>query len=253
MLWDASALIGQTVDATDGSVGTVSDLLFDDANWAVRWLIVDTGAWLPGRKVLLPPSALGKPDSAARHLPAKLTMQQIKDSPSVNTDMPVSRQAEASVYAHYGWAPYWTGGMMPLGSAMAMPFVVPMNGESNPSDLLDADHRPGDQHLRSIAVVTGYHIHAVDGEIGHVRDFLVDDASWRIRYVVVDTQNWWPGQKVLISPRSVLEVDWVERLIRLDTRRQKIKDSPAYDPAITADGADDALYLTYFGVRLAHA
>lgn len=45
------------------------------ANWAVRWLIVDTGAWLPGRKVLLPPSALGKPDSATRHPPAKLTMQ----------------------------------------------------------------------------------------------------------------------------------------------------------------------------------
>lgn len=98
MLWDASALIGQIVDASDGAVGTVSDLLFNDASWSVRWLVVDTGAWLPGRRVLLPPLALGQPDSAARHIPVMLTMKQVKDSPEVGTDMPVSRQIEASVY-----------------------------------------------------------------------------------------------------------------------------------------------------------
>jgi hypothetical protein len=255
MLCNASALIGQIVDGTDGAVGTVSDLLFDDANWGVRWLVVDTGAWLPGRKVLLPPVALGHPDSASRHIPVTLTMKRVKDSPDVDTDMPVSRQAEASIYDHYGWAPYWGGGMMAFGRAMATPFVVPLNMESEPLGLSDKGARSdiGDPHLRSITAVTGYHIHAIDGEIGHAEDFIVDDALWKIRHIVVDTKNWWPGEKVLISPRAVRGIDWSEKLIHLNAKREKIKDSPAYDLATTADGADDALFQTYFGIRLAHA
>jgi hypothetical protein len=256
MLWDASALKRYVVEASDGCVGTVSDLLFDDTTWANRWLVVDTGAWLPGRKVLLPLSALGQPDGAKRHFPVKLTMRQVKDSPDIDTDMPVSRQIEAHVYDYYGWAPYWGGGIDPVGSAMATPFVVPLSlSGSNPLDRLGKDVQSGDGDpcLRSIAAITGYHIHAIDGEIGHAEDFLVDDSGWNIRYIVVDTRNWWPGEKVLVSPRSVLEIDWSERLIHLAAKRQTIKDGPAFDPAATADGASDATFLTYYGIRLAHA
>lgn len=109
MLWDASAINGYAIEASDGRLGTVSELLFEDVGWVVRWLVVDTGNWLPGRKVLLPLSALGQPDRALRHFPIKLTMQQVKDSPDVDTDLPVSRQIEAQVHDYFGWDPYWSG------------------------------------------------------------------------------------------------------------------------------------------------
>ena len=230
MLWDASAINGYAIEASDGRLGTVSDLLFEDVGWVVRWLVVDTGNWLPGRKVLLPLSALGHPDRALRQFPVKLTMQQVKDSPDVDTDQPVSRQIEAHVYNYYGWNPYWGGSLLPMSNAMATPFVAPpyeLGGRPR-DDLARADAQPneGDPHLRSIAAVTGYHIHATDGEIGHVEDFLVDDAGWSIRYIKVDTRNWWPGERVLISPRSVREIDWADKLMHLDVSRQTVKDSP---------------------------
>ena len=252
MLWDASAINGYAIEASDGRLGTVSDLLFEDTGWVVRWLVVDTGNWLPGRKVLLPLSALGRPDRALRHFPVKLTMQHVKDSPDVDTDEPVSRQIEAHVYDHSGWDPYWGGSFLPMSNAMATPFVAPLyEQEPTPPDLARADGQPneGDPHLRSIATVTGYHLHAADGEIGHVEDFLVDDASWNIRFIRVDTRNWWPGERVLISPRSVQEIDWADKLIHLDVSRQKVKDSPPYDPSITVDGAYEEKFLTYYGIR----
>ena len=114
MLWDASAINGYAIEASDGLLGTVSDLLFEDVGWAIRWLVVDTGNWLPGRRVLLPLSVLGQPDRALRHFPVKLTMQQVKDSPDVDTDQPVSRQIEAHVYNYYGWDPYWGSSLSPM-------------------------------------------------------------------------------------------------------------------------------------------
>jgi hypothetical protein len=229
MLWDASAINGYAIEASDGLLGTVSDLLFEDVGWAIRWLVVDTGNWLPGRKVLLPLSVLGQPDRALRHFPVKLTMQQVKDSPDVDTDQPVSRQIEAHVYNYYGWDPYWGSSLSPMSNAIANPFVAPLHlSEAKPRDPGSADAQPneGDPHLRSIAAVTGYHIHATDGEIGHVEDFLVDDAGWSIRCITVDTRNWWPGERVLISPCSVREINWADRLIHLNVNRQKVKDGP---------------------------
>jgi hypothetical protein len=245
MLWNASAINGYVIEASDGPLGTVSDLLFEDVDWTIRWLVVDTGNWLPGRKVLLPLSALGKPNRASGNFPVKLTMQQVKGSPNVDTDQPVSRQIEAHVYDYYGWDPYW-GSPLLMSNAITTPFAVPLPlSGSTPRDPANQD----DPHLRSIATVSGYRIQATDGEIGHVEDLLVDDAGWRVRYVTVDTKNWWPGEKVLISPRSVRQIDWADRSIHLNINRQKIKDSPPYNPATTVDGSYDEKFLTYYGIR----
>jgi hypothetical protein len=243
MLWDASAINGYAIEASDGLLGTVSDLLFEDVGWAIRWLVVDTGNWLPGRSVLLPLSVLGKPDRTLHHFPVKLTMQQVKDSPDVDTDQPVSRQIEAHVYNYYGWDPYRVSSLSPMSNAIAIPFVAPLHlPEAKPRDPGNPDAQPnkGDPHLRSIAAVTGYHIHATDGEIGHVEDLLVDDADWSIRCITVDTRNWWPGERVLISPCSVREINWADRLIHLNVNRQKVKDGPP---------AYDETFLTYYGIR----
>jgi len=247
MLWNASSIYGYAIEASDGPLGTVSDLLFEDTNWAARWFVVDTGGWLSGRKVLLPLSALGQPDRALRRFPVKLTMQQVKDSPDVDTDQPVSRQMEARVYSHYKWDPYWGGSNFNM-NAMATPFVTPL--WSTPPDPRNADDQPakGDPHLRSVTAITGYHIHATDGEIGHVDDLLIDEIDWSVSYISVDTSNWWLGQKVLISPRSVRKIDWAERLIYLDVDRQKVKDSPAVEPNTTVDQAYVLKHREHYGL-----
>ena len=106
-----------------------------------------------------------------------------------------------------------------------------------------------DRHLRSTHAVTGYRLQALDGEIGHVEDFVIDDATWSIRYLVIDTRNWWPGEKVLVSPRAMREINWEEKTFHLNVDRRMVKDSPVYDPSSTADGAYDEKFLKYFGVN----
>lgn len=236
MLWNTSAIKSYAIEAKNGRLGTVSDILFDDTSWVVRWLVVDTGKWLSGRRVLLPLSSLGQPNAAMRELSVKLTMQQVKDSPDAETHLPVSRQMENELFAHYGLDPYWGTG---YSGAIATPFVAPpyYSGSKATDSRLATIQKAGLHHLRSIATVVGHHIHASDGEIGHVADFLVDDADWKIRYVVVATSNWWIGKEVLISPRSVSDIDWASRLIYLDANREKVKHSRAYKSSMTANGA----------------
>ena len=251
MLRNASAINGYAIAASDGRLGTVSDFLFDDASWLVRWLVVDTGKWLSGRKVLLPPSVLGHLDPKGREFAVGLTMQQVKDSPDIDTERPVSRQIETNIYDYYGWHPYWGAGRFMggygYGGGGAMPVSPVPDSRLLEEDIAAAQRSNDDPHLRSIEAVTGYHIHASDGEIGHVEDFLVEDADWSIQYLVVDTQNWWPGKKVLISPRSAREIDWTDNLVNLDVDRQRVKDSPAYDASTTVDRAYEKNFHSHYG------
>ena len=252
MLWNSSALNGYAIQAIDANIGTVSDILFDDTHWAVRWLVVDTGYWLPGRKVLLPFSVLGEPDRDLRMFPVKLTKQQVKDSPDIDTDKSVSRQHEAHVYDYYGLDPYWSGGVCAAGNDMVLPFMRPSGGDGRREQLMANDtivqEERGDAHLRSVSAITGYHLHATDGEFGHATEFLFNDADWKIRYICVDTRNWWPGELVLISPRSVLEIDWAGRQIRLNISRGQVKGSPPFHRSMTVDSAYDENFASYYAL-----
>jgi hypothetical protein len=246
MLWHASAIHGYRIEASDGHIGSVADLLFDDESWIIRWLVVDTGNWLPGRQVLLPVSALGIPDAGARAMPVRLNMQQVRDAPDVSADLPVSRQMEQHLSAHYGADAYWTVGSnaLPLiASSYLMGSRRPYEGEDIVADM-------GDAHLRSVSAVTGYHIRATDGDIGHVQDFLIEDSNWRISFVAVDTRNWWPGEQVLLLPRMIREVDWSGSLIHVECTRQKLRDSPPYSQAVTVDGTYADAMTTYYGLGL---
>lgn len=238
MLRNASAIKGYAIAATDGRLGTVSDFLFDDASWLVRWLVVDTGKWLSGRKVLLPPSVLGHIDPNGNEFAVRLTMQQVKDSPDIDTERPVSRQIETNIYDFYGWSPYWggtgflMGGYGGYGYGYGGGAIAPLPSPGSmrrAEDIAAAQQNDDDPHLRSVEAVTGYHIHASDGEIGYVEDFLLQDTDWSIHNLVVDTTNWWPGKKVLIAPRSIQEIDWTDNLVNLKIDREKVKNSPAYD------------------------
>lgn len=251
MLRNASTLHGYGIAASDGRLGIVNDLLFEDTSWLVRWLVVDTGNWLPGRKVLLPATVLGHLDPEKREFSVRLTMDEVKHSPNIDTERPVSRQVETDIYDFYGWRPYWNPSLYldgfgyGYGGGATMPLPTPESARLE-EDILAAQRDHDDPHLRSVEAVTGYHIHATDGDIGHVDDFLVDDADWSIHFLVVDTRNWWPGRDVLISPRAVRSVEWRDNLVNLSVGREAVKASPIYDPSMTVDRAYERRLHSYY-------
>jgi hypothetical protein len=258
MKWRSSEIIGYGIEASGGPIGSIDDLLFDDMTWTLRWAVIDTGAWLPGRKVLLPPSVIGPANVADRTFPVDLPRERIKASPSLDSDAPVSRQLETELYNHYDWLPYWTGGyghpgFIPVGVGPAAAALPPIGGGPATTssggvaeaEVAVAEQRrgEGDPHLRSINAVTGYYVEATDGNIGHIDDFMVEDGSWIVRYLLVDTKNWWPGKKVLISPQWL---SWVERRVRVEVDRETVKASPEYDPSGSIDRRyEESLHAHY--------
>lgn len=242
MLLNISTIRGHSIAASDGTIGSVSDVLFDDNSWLIRWLVVDTGVWLPGRKVLLPPSVLGHADPTSKTFSVRLTRAQIETSPELDTQSPVSRQFEMSTYNYYGWSPYWGSGYFMGGYGFpgaAITMGADPEVQRRAEEIARHQHDREESNLRSAEEVTGYHIHATDGEIGHLSDLVIEDMDWSIHYLIVDTSNWWMGQKVLISPRSAQDIRWTEHLIYLDVDRQKVKDSPPYDPDMPLDRAHE--------------
>ena len=230
MLRLANHLKHFSLGARDGDIGKVNDFYFDDAHWVVRYLVADTGKWIPGRLVLISPNALRQVDESKKRLALDLTQQQIKDSPPIQEHETVSRQFEINYFQYYGWPMYWEGPWLwgpttyPVGLAN-LPVANPPGTQSAPPV------KPGsgpDAHLRSMREVTGYRIHARDGELGHVDEFVVDDRDWAIRYLVVDTRNWWPGKHVLVSPDWASDIRWSQSEVVINLDRQTIKDAPEF-------------------------
>jgi sporulation protein YlmC with PRC-barrel domain len=256
MLWSVNDAVGYRVDASDGEVGSVADFFFDDRTSAIRYVVVDTGSWLPGRKVLLVPGALRHAGGGSRAFSTELSKAQVKDSPDVAAEKPVSRQQEELLHAHYGWQPYWAYGpemaaLAPYWGAAG--YATPLyetrqtpETEAEAQRAAEAQLGQGDPDLRSAREVIGYYVAASDGDIGHIEDLLVDDDAWRIRYLVVDTRNWLPGRKVVVSPQWMQRIDWGRETVTLDQTRDQIRNSPEYDPAAVLDrGFEERLHRHY--------
>ena len=226
MLKNANHLKGLVIQARDGEIGTVDQLYFDDESWAIRYLTVKTGGWLEDREVLISPFSVTNVDWPAKRVDVALTKKQVKDSPSIDTQRPVSRQYETEYLGYYGYPNYWNGSY--LWGQDASPAMT--TRIDSPREVLAERIRRAsmDSHLRSTAAVSGYHIEAMDGEIGHVAGFFMDDETWAIRYVEVATQNWWPGKKVLVSPDWINEVSWTASKVYVSLSRETIKTSPEF-------------------------
>lgn len=238
MLINTKKLNGFSVHAQDGELGTVEELYFDDDTWGVRYLVVGTGGWLGGRSVLISSISVLNADWQARQLNVALTKKQVENSPNIDTHKPVSRQHESAYLGYYGYPNYWDGPLMwgPVSypTGMLLPDPTEVRAVST------------DSHLRSSDAVKGYHIAAVDGGIGHVDGFLVDDESWAIRYVEVATRDWWPGKKVLISPAWIERVSWLESDVRVGLTRDAIRSAPEYlDAEAVSREYEYQLYLHY--------
>jgi hypothetical protein len=233
MLYRLTSLFGYRLHATDGELGQVRDVYFDDHAWTVRYFVVRTGPWLVGQSVLISPLSAEGADDEEETLAVALTRQQVKDAPGAGTAPPVTRQHEQELVEYYGWAPYW----QPVGAPAGGDLALPMKGSVHP-DSVGPEERTqpsGDPCLRSVDEVTGYRIQATDGEIGHLEDFIADTTTWAIRYAVVDTGNWLPGRKVLLSRDWVARVDWSERLAVLDLSCDAIEAAPGFEPDAPLD------------------
>lgn len=235
-----SKLTGYSIGAKDGDIGKVDDLLFDDKLWTVRYLVADTSKWLPGRRVVISPLALGRVESDEKTVSVALTKEQVENSPDVDSRH-FSREHERSYHDYYGWPYYWVGGDVWGGTTAPASLAAQQRLEMAALE----QERDDEIHLRSTRDVTAYYIEARDGDIGHVEDFIVDDATWEIRYMVVDTQNWWAGKKVLVAPEWIERVSWADSRVYVDLSREAIKTGPEFNPDLLNCDYEEKLYKHY--------
>ncbi len=224
-----NSLAGFTIGATDGDIGKVEEFYFDDTTWTVRYMIVKTGGWLTGREVLISPATIFKPDWENKIIPVNLTRDQVKNSPDIDTDKPISRQEEEKLFAYYPWQSYYDGGLYGEGIGMMGTFpVIPFVTENTSEEEVNKEPEIK-THLRSTHEVKGYIIHATDGEIGKVSDFIFNEQTWEITFIMVKTGNLLSEKKVLISPSWIKEVKWNMQEVIVNVSVDAVKNSPEYD------------------------
>ena len=242
MQYSIGSMIGYDIKAADGNLGKVVEFFFDDESWTIRYLVVEAGNWLNGRKVLISPAAFGKAESESGTFSVNLTREKVRSSPDIDTQRPIFRQHEVELHKHYQWP--WQGGYG--GTFGTSPLPLYTDEMLAAREDTSSGHQD-DPHLRSMRQVIGYHIHAVDGDIGHVQDFLVDDEDWAIRFLVADTRNWLPGKTVILSPRWIKHVHWDDSRVHFDLTRESIRNSLEFDASKPISREYEAFLLDHFG------
>lgn len=231
MLKDITDVTNYTAVAEDGEVGRLEDILFDDGSFSIRYIVVHTGDWLTGRKILVPPNELGRPDWSRGQFPISLTRKQIEEGPTLDTDEPVSRQHEEQLQSHFGWQASWTG---EAASDYLSDEIPP--GDEQTGDRQDQsvphDITPGDPDLRSFRETLDYRVEATDGNAGHVEGFIIDDEDWMVRYLIVRSQDLEPERRLLLSVEWIDKVLWDESTFFVDMDASTIRKSPTYDPSV---------------------
>lgn len=232
---------GYQIQSSTSELGIASDFLFDDRDWVVRYLVVDTGGWLTTRQVLVSPQAVTSLDHDAGELHLRLSKEQIEASPELDARQPLTREHESQLATYYGWPEYWTSVVQE--TAAAGPAPVPYYRATG----LKGEQEAPSPKLRSLKEAAGYALEATDGAIGEVEDFLAERDSWTIRYVLVDTGKWLPGRKVLIAPSWIEFINWTGGHVRVALTREGVRSSPEYDPARIPDRAYETRLHEHYG------
>jgi hypothetical protein len=237
-----TSFYGYGVKATDGEIGIAHEFLFEDNTWEIKYVVVKTGSWLTGRKILISPGAIGHPDWSLKSLPLNLAMKQVENSPDIDTDKPVSHQQLDLLHEYYGWPFLHVGeGLVPLPSAPS-PAVL-----EEVERVIASEKERSDPHLHSSRDVAGYHIQTSDDQVGHLEDFILDDEHWQIRFIVLDTKNWLPGRHILISPSWIRMISWADRKVYVDLTRESLENSPEYDPRMPVNREYEVRLYDFYG------
>ncbi|MDP3273568.1 MAG: PRC-barrel domain-containing protein [Deltaproteobacteria bacterium] len=232
------------VSAFDGEIGSVVKFLIDDERWAVRYLVIQTGGplFLDGKQVLISPISFGELDWKTKLFHLSLTTEKVKNSPSIDVEKPVSRQHERQFSSYYGYPRYW--GSPGVWGLVAYPALLATSEKSTSATEVDSST---DVHLRSDEEVRGYHVEGTDGSIGHIEDFIVDDETWEIRYLVVNTRNWWFGKSVLVAPQWVERISWAENKVYIELAREVIKAGPEWSATDAVNRQYETRLYDYYG------
>jgi hypothetical protein len=237
MLRSTKEIEGFTILALDGPLGSLDEFFFDDDSWVVRYAVINTGVWLSGKKILLPPLLFKQPDWRNQCLPVKLTKDQVRKSPDIDTQNPISRQQELSLHKFFGWLPYWDSSA--LG---AVPSPITDSSQSTIESTPELD-----PHLRRTKEVFGYRIKTRNGEIGHLNDFLLDEHLRLIRYAAVEIRNLLSIKKVLLSKEWIKSISWNDQTLCLDLDREFVKNSPEFNSSNPVDREFEARLHDYYG------
>ena len=224
-------LFGNKLSASDGELGQVKDFYFDDHSWTVRYVVADTGHWLPGRQVLLSPHAFGGLHHDGKFVCVNLRRKQIEDSPSIETHKPVSRQYEEEYHRYYGWPYYWEGDGL-WGGMRSFPILElpPKFTTAEPPTATGPKNKRADAHLRSAQAVNGYHLQATDGVVGHVCDFLMDEKNWAIGELVIKIGHRFTGKEVRIPVNRVTQISYDASKVFVNLTTDAVEHSLAYAP-----------------------
>lgn len=245
MLRSIKKLVGYNVLAKDGKIGHVEDFYFNDEHWVIRYLIVDIGLWIFGKKVLISPvSFIGEPDWTNSIFPINLTKEQINNSPEISSDKPVSRQKEEEIAHYYSWPVYWSA-EYPGIYAYTVHMEVLNKRDGDAKNVPEKEN--ADIHLRSSNELKGYSIKGMDGDIGQIDDFIVDDMSWEIKYIVIDTKKFLPGKKVIINLSWINDISWIDSSIHVNMTMDEIKNSPEYNPSESVNRKYEEVLYDYYG------
>ena len=228
MLQGIKPLYGNKLGASDGDIGHVKDFFFDDQNWAIRYVVADTGSWLPERQVLISPHAFGDLHQSGNVLPVKLTRKQIENSPPIESHKPVSRQYEEEYHRYYGWPYYWQGGGLWGMGGFPILELPPKPLPTVPATVNGPQPKRADAHLRSTQAVNGYHLQASDGTIGHICDFMMDTRSWAISELVIKIGHRFSGKEVQIPASAVDRISWDESKVFVHLPKEVVEQSPQH-------------------------
>ena len=243
MLRSLNEILGYVLMGKDGQMGKIHDFFFSDDDWTIRYLVMDTGPWIFGRKVLISPHVLQQPDWASESIPVNLTREEVKSGPDVDVAKPVSRKYEEELLAHYNWPVYW--GVTPTQSGhpfFAPPYLFAKDDNTN-------DETARQSHLRSAAEMVDYQIFATDGKIGSVSDFILDDENWQIRYMLVDTAD----SQLDAEKKVLVALEWISKInvgsgeVHIDLTQDAIKFSPAFDPTLPVNRQYEEVLYDYYG------
>ncbi len=233
-------MIGYSAESLDGKIGEVDNFYFDTPEWFIRYAVIETGGLLNSKRVLISPESFGEPLWQERKFPISLSKEKIENSPTVEEKRPITMQEEENLIDYYGWDTYW--GLGPyvnlhprvLAPIRHIPEYVPEDNYIRDSD---------NSILKGLYDIEGFSIHASDGVFGRVEDIIIEDESWIIRYLVIDTRRYLPSKKVLIAPEWIEMVNWSTEEIYVDLEKETIKDTPVYDPDAPIDRAyEEKLY-----------
>lgn len=244
MLRQSDALRRMTIQAVDGEMGRVTEFYFDDEDWTIRYLVVRTGSWLSGRDVLMQPAVVTRCDWEGHTLDVSLTREGVLGCPDASDDRPVSRQQEVEYLKYFDQPPYYMLGAEVGGAAVALDAAMRAAAAE-----AEAAGIPPPTHLRSSQEVASYRLEAADGPIGHVRCYLLDDATWQVHYLVVDTGHWWSGRQIVFAPEWVSRVSWGDRCLHVGLTRDAIRTAPPYPGASAMTPEYEAALERHYGHR----